>query len=161
MRKIESRRHRNATSLALPAAPHDYIGGASGAMPTCRWASCPSISRSSAFRPSINAGTVQLGLAFFLSHVAQRVQGAAGWPGDAPAAIAASEEAAIAGRCAAVRESFAPTRAAVRAAPAAARESVGSRPRGAAESPPGCSGGRLRKRWLLRRNCSWRRGGIS
>ena len=34
--------------------------GESGAMPTCRWASCPSISRSSGFSPSTKAGSFSL-----------------------------------------------------------------------------------------------------
>src|SRR6476620_10839058 len=64
-----------------------------------------------------------------------RSEAAAGWPGDAQGAVAASEEGGTAGRSSAVRESFAPIRAGDRGAPAAARASSDSMPPGVAGSP--------------------------
>ena len=105
-------------------------------MPTCRWASCPSISRSSGFKPSINAGIVEFGLSVRFAHIAQRVQALQDGLAARAGAFAASEEAATAGRfccCSGVICSHTCCRS--RRA-CCWRESGGSRLRGAGESAP-------------------------
>ena len=126
-------------------------------MPTCKWASCPSISRSSGIQSLEECGIVELRLAVRFAHVAKRVQTLqdglpARWGHLLPARKQRLPDVPLLlgvicsqTRC---RSRSACCWSGVRRFHASRRCRICAC----------CSGGRLRKRWLLRRNCSCRRG---